>query len=56
MKVSPPSRFPVPRLKDCPEDIKARILAVQQKSGVPSVFLALAHNAMSLGPTRNSMQ
>ena len=38
------SRFPVPRLEDLPEDIRARILEVQQKSGfVPNVFLALAH-------------
>jgi len=38
------SRFPVPRVDDLPEDIRARILAVQEKSGfVPNVFLALAH-------------
>jgi uncharacterized peroxidase-related enzyme len=38
------SRFPVPDLEDLPEDIRARILAVQEKSGfVPNVFLALAH-------------
>ena len=38
------SRFPVPRLEDLPEDIRARILLVQEKSGfVPNVFLALAH-------------
>lgn len=38
------SRFPVPDLKDMPEDIRARILAVQEKSGfVPNVFLTLAH-------------
>jgi len=40
----PISRFPVPRLEDLPEDVRARILAVQEKSGfVPNVFLALAH-------------
>jgi uncharacterized peroxidase-related enzyme len=40
----PISRFPVPELKDLPEDIRTRILAVQEKSGfVPNVFLALAH-------------
>ena len=40
----PVSRYPVPRLDDLPEDIRARILAVQEKSGfVPNVFLALAH-------------
>lgn len=38
------SRFPVPRLEDMPEDIRARILAVQEKSGfIPNVFLTLAH-------------
>jgi uncharacterized peroxidase-related enzyme len=38
------SRFPIPELKDLPEDVRARILAVQEKSGfVPNVFLALAH-------------
>ena len=38
------SRFPVPRLEELPEDVRARILAVQEKSGfVPNVFLALAH-------------
>ena len=38
------SRFPVPELKDLAEDVRARIVAVQEKSGfVPNVFLALAH-------------
>jgi len=38
------SRYPVPELKDLPEDIRSRILAVQEKSGfVPNVFLSLAH-------------
>ena len=38
------SRYPVPELKDLPEDMRARILDVQAKSGfVPNVFLALAH-------------
>jgi len=38
------SRFPVPALADMPEDIRTRILAVQEKSGfVPNVFLVLAH-------------
>jgi uncharacterized peroxidase-related enzyme len=40
----PISRFPVPELKDLPDDVRARILAVQEKSGfVPNVFLTLAH-------------
>ena len=39
----PISRFPVPKLEDLPGDVRARILAVQEKSGfVPNVFLALA--------------
>ncbi|MEZ5551054.1 MAG: peroxidase-related enzyme [Pseudomonadales bacterium] len=46
-KPEPPaaiSRFPIPALDDMPEDIRARILAVQEKAGfVPNVFLALAH-------------
>ena len=38
------SRYPVPALEDLPEDIRGRILAVQEKSGfVPNVFFALAH-------------
>ena len=38
------SRYPVPKLEDLPEDIRARILEVQEKSGfIPNVFLALAH-------------
>jgi len=38
------SRYPVPKLEDLPEDIRARILEVQEKAGfVPNVFLTLAH-------------
>ncbi len=38
------SRYPVPRLEDLPEDIRARIIEVQEKAGfVPNVFLTLAH-------------
>src|SRR5437868_14490543 len=38
------SRFPVPSIKQMPDDIRTRILAVQDKSGfVPNVFLVLAH-------------
>lgn len=41
---SPISRFPVPAVADLPEDVRARILQVQEKSGfVPNVFLTLAH-------------
>jgi uncharacterized peroxidase-related enzyme len=38
------SRFPVPDLNQMPEDLRARILAVQEKAGfIPNVFLMLAH-------------
>ncbi len=38
------SRFPVPDIAGLPDDIRTRILAVQEKSGfVPNVFLTLAH-------------
>ena len=44
MSAKPFSRFPVPELVDLPQDLRERILAVQEKSGfVPNVFLALAH-------------
>jgi uncharacterized peroxidase-related enzyme len=37
------SRFPVPEIADVPDDIRVRILKVQEKSGfVPNVFLVLA--------------
>jgi uncharacterized peroxidase-related enzyme len=37
------SRYPTPELKDLPEDIRAKVLEVQEKSGfVPNVILALA--------------
>lgn len=41
---APISRYPVPELKDLPEDLRTRILEVQEKAGfVPNVFLVLAH-------------
>ena len=44
MSEKPISRFPVPDLNELPEDLRERILAVQEKSGfVPNVFLVLAH-------------
>jgi len=44
MTARPISRYPVPSLDELPDDIRARILEVQEKSGfVPNVFLALAH-------------
>ena len=40
----PISRYPVPKLEDMPEDIRARMLEVQEKAGfIPNVFLTLAH-------------
>jgi uncharacterized peroxidase-related enzyme len=40
----PISRYPVPELADLPEDLRARMLEVQDKAGfIPNVFLALAH-------------
>jgi uncharacterized peroxidase-related enzyme len=37
-------RFPAPSLDQMPDDIRTRILAVQEKSGfVPNVFLTLAY-------------
>jgi uncharacterized peroxidase-related enzyme len=43
MTEPPISRFPTPELAELPEDIRARIAAVEEKSGfVPNVFLALA--------------
>ena len=44
MSAKPISRFPVPKLSELPEDIRERIVVVQEKSGfVPNVFLTLAH-------------
>lgn len=45
MSVADPiSRFVVPELDDVPDDIRERIVSVQEKSGfIPNVFLALAH-------------
>ena len=44
MSSKPVSRFPVPEISTLPEDIRERILEVQEKTGfVPNVFLALAH-------------
>ncbi|MEO5700647.1 MAG: peroxidase-related enzyme [Casimicrobiaceae bacterium] len=41
---APISRYPVPDLATLPDDIRARIVAVQDKAGfVPNVFLTLAH-------------
>jgi len=40
---TPSPRYPSPQVLDLPEDIRAKILEVQDKSGfIPNVFLALA--------------
>lgn len=44
MSASPISRYPVPALPELPEDIRQRMLEVQEKAGfIPNVFLTLAH-------------
>jgi uncharacterized peroxidase-related enzyme len=41
---APISRWPVPEIADLPEDLRQRILEVQDKAGfVPNVFLAFSH-------------
>jgi uncharacterized peroxidase-related enzyme len=43
MTESPAKRFPAPAIDTLPEDIRTRLLAVQEKSGfVPNVFLTFA--------------
>lgn len=43
--MTPPiSRYPIPTLDQLPEDVRARILAVQEQTGfIPNVFLGLSH-------------
>lgn len=44
MTTPPISKYPVPRLEDLPEDIRAKMQDVQEKAGfIPNVFLTLAH-------------
>ena len=44
MTIKPISRFPVPALENLPDDIRQKILEVQEKVGfVPNVFLTFAH-------------
>ncbi|HWQ39499.1 MAG TPA: peroxidase-related enzyme [Burkholderiales bacterium] len=44
MTAQPISKYPVPKLEDLPDDIRARMLEVQEKAGfIPNVFLTLAH-------------
>ena len=40
----PISRYPVPSVAELPEDLRSKVLQIQEKAGfVPNVFLALAH-------------
>ena len=44
MTTLPVSRYPIPDLASLPDDVRERILGVQEKAGfVPNVFLTLAH-------------
>ena len=44
MTKSPTSRYPIPALDQVPQDIRDKILEVQEKAGfVPNVFLTFAH-------------
>jgi uncharacterized peroxidase-related enzyme len=45
----PISRFPVPSLEQIPEDLRNRIVEIQEKTGfVPNVLLTLAHRPEEL--------
>jgi uncharacterized peroxidase-related enzyme len=44
MTTPPISRYPIPALEQLPQDIRDKILEVQEKAGfVPNVFLSFAH-------------
>lgn len=44
MTALPVSRYPIPDLASLPDDVRERIVGVQEKAGfVPNVFLTLAH-------------
>ena len=52
MTQPPAKRFPAPAIDKLPEDIRSRLLAVQEKSGfVPNVFLTLSTGRTSFGPS-----
>ena len=45
----PVSRYPVPRVNELSDDIKKRMLSIQDKAGfIPNVFLVLAHRPKEL--------
>jgi len=58
MSKPPIARTPIPDIAALPEDIRARILTVQEKSGfIPNVFLMLAHRPAEFRAfTRNQCQ
>ena len=44
MTPTPISNYPVPKVEDLPQDIRDKMLQVQEKAGfIPNVFLTLAH-------------
>ena len=44
MSGQPISKYPVPKLEELPDDIRNKMLEVQQKAGfIPNVFVTLAH-------------
>src|SRR6187200_3054257 len=44
MSTQPISKYPVPSLEDLPQDIRDKMLEVQEKAGfIPNVFVTLAH-------------
>lgn len=44
MSKKPISRYPIPDINDLPEDLKQKVLDVQEKAGfIPNVFLTLAY-------------
>lgn len=44
MADQPISSFPVPDLAEVPDDLRSRMLEIQEKTGfIPNVFLAMAH-------------
>ena len=48
------SRYPFPDLNTLPEDIRARILEVQEKAGfIPNVFLAFARRPAKTAASRS---
>ena len=50
-----PARYPFPALENLPEDIRTRILEIQEKAGfIPNVFLGLRNGGHFLPTTMPS--